>query len=384
MGLFTKDNSGELDLILDVQTAVVRGSLVIYDGANLPNVIFTYNAVIAWKAHTDNSYLIKSTLKAVAETVEAARRFTHLKASKDKIPRKIKEVHFALSSPWIVSTAKTVKASFEKDTEITKGYVLKMIEDERKVMTAASTEDLTVIEQKIFDVRLNGYSVGDWLGKQARDFEISYTISIAGSRMIERFKDICIRSIHRCDIFYHSSLLLQQIGVRAIYPNQPNYGLIHVHGELTEVAIISNNVSTFFGYYPLGVRSLVRKIANSTKTDQQTADSALALYVGGHMDEEHAAEEINAIKNVATGWAMELKRLIEKKDGSFSLPENVYLSSWSHDDFFAAAIRFVFPKMRVNMISIDDIAPLVSFDDKAEHRRLTGLYALAIHTVSKQ
>src|SRR5579872_6693627 len=123
MSLFSSKNPEKLILILDVQSSIVRGSLVLTKDGALPNVIFTYNANIPWKPHTDSSYLIKVTLKAVAETLDACVRSLHLAHASEHIPKKLTAIHFALSSPWIVSQAKTLTSNFSKESVVTKAYV---------------------------------------------------------------------------------------------------------------------------------------------------------------------------------------------------------------------------------------------------------------------
>jgi cell division ATPase FtsA len=56
------------------------------------------------------------------------------------------------------------------------------------------------------------------------------------------------------------------------------YTLIHAHGELSDVVVVVRGACVFFGSYPTGIRSIVRAVAEATKTDEEAADSFLALY----------------------------------------------------------------------------------------------------------
>jgi hypothetical protein len=130
------------------------------------------------------------------------------------------------------------------------------------------------------------------------------------------------------------------------------------------------------------VRTLVRKIAATEDADIQSADSLLTLYTGGHFDPVHSSASMERIKNISNGWTSELARTLgANSSGSKAqeLPRKVLASAFSHDDFFAQTLRGAFPKAKIELISIESISPKVFFDAKSERRRLTGLYALAIH-----
>lgn len=377
MSLFSHSSTGELILIVDVQSSIVRGSVVSIIAGKLPDVVFTYNAVVPWKPHTDSSYLIKMTLRAVSETIEACMRGVTIRAQGEHTSKKVTAVHFALSSPWIVSQAKTLTTEFAKDTQISKAYVEHVIEEERRKLTPTNDAEVSIIEQKIFDVRLNGYSVAAWMGKWARTIDVSYTMSMAGTRMIERFRETCSHLLRHSSMYFHSSLLLQFIGMRICMPEQETYALVHVHGELTDVAIMDHNACVFFGSYPLGVRTLTRKIATATGTEEQAADSLLTLYVGGHVDATHGSGQVDSIANISAGWNAELKKVIEQS-GLAAAPSTYIISATAHDDFFAQSLRALYPRSSVEPLSIENILPHITFSDHAERRRLTGLYAAAL------
>jgi hypothetical protein len=377
--LFSKKTEDEVILILDVQSSVVRGSLVVLKPQAVPHVLFSYNAAIPFKAHTDSSFLIKMTLRAVGETVDAAVRHIHIRAAAEKIRMKVSDVHYVLSSPWIVSQAKMLSMTYLKDTKISKEFILGLIEKERAKLVPSQTEPVRVIEEKIFDVALNGYSVTDWHGKLTKKLDVAFTISVAGTRMIEHFIKECGKAVKPAHVFFHSSLLLQHMGTEKIFPARDSYSIIHVHGELTDVAVIRQHSCAYFGSFPVGVRTLVRKLSIATSSDEHAADSLLTLYTGGHIDETHGKKSRNAIENIAAGWISELKKMFTDAHLIPPPPISVILAAWAHDDFFAQILETTYPKVPITLLAVDDIIPLLSYDPHAERRRLPALYAIAIN-----
>ena len=201
-------------MILDVQSSVVRGSLVLMTLSAKPIVVFTHNSNIPGKAQFDVNYLIKTTLAAVGETISSAEKYLNiLKHEKTlkPLPHKISAIHYALLSPWIVSKAKVMSIDFDKKTKISSQYISGIIEKERSKMLPKSDEPIELIEQKIFDVRLNGYSVSEWENRETDRLEVSFAVSMAGVRMIESFVRECRGVVSQSHVHFHSSLLLQQM-----------------------------------------------------------------------------------------------------------------------------------------------------------------------------
>jgi hypothetical protein len=385
--LFSKKPQEEVVLILDIQSAVVRGSLVKLRIENKPVdkplILFTYNANIPYKAHTDSTFLIKMTLRAVEETVGATLRHLHIRNESSKVHFKIEAVHYALSSPWIVSEAKMLSMPLLRETKITRQFVLGLIEKERAKLIGSPTEPIRVIEEKIFDVALNGYSVSDWEGRSTKKLDVAFTSSVAGTRMIEHFVRECSHAVKANKVIFHSSLLLQHMAVEKMFPNKENYTIIHAHGEITDVAIIRKHSCAYFGSFPFGVRNLIRKIAVASHTEESAADSLLTLYTGGHLDETHGKESRATIERIALGWVSDLKKLFTETKLNVPPPLSIVFSAWGHDDFFVRILKDSYPKIPITLLSIDDMNTYLSYDPLAERRRLPALYSIALNGLPK-
>jgi len=358
---FSSTNDEKLVLILGVESGAVRGSLTLISPSCAPKVIFSHEALIPWKPHTDSRYLIKTTEKAVKETVEASLQRLHMLYSDKKagdIPRKISSVHFAMSSPWIVSRAKLISVRFDKDTAVDRAYIMKLVGDERAKMIPEQSEPVRVVEEKIFDVRLNGYSVNDWQDKGARALDISFTVSVAGAHTIDRFAALCEHAVHPHQVHFHSSLLLQFIGIEKSLQTSENYAIIHVHGELTDVAMVHDRSCIFFGSYPFGVRTMVRKVAASTKTDGHAADSLIALYTGGKLDPAQDKKAGAVIESVSEGWAKELDKVLLLSPQDIRSSANIVISARAHEDSLAKMLHKLYPAVKITAISETDMLPI--------------------------
>ncbi len=382
---FSHKKSDRLSLIIDVQSSVVRSALALYHG-NQSTIVFTRDFPIVYKSHARSGYLIKEALLAVEQAV--ADTIIHVRArhSHDKtFPRHIANVHYVLSSPWIISNAKTISTTFDRRRTVNKDYIEKLIaEDRRKLIAEAGDKDIRIIEEKIFDVRLNGYSVAQWQDHPAEKLDISFVASVAGGRMIDRFIDAVRHAVRHRHVYFHSSLFLQHIGLGVAMEKERTYALIHIHGELTDVALIQDGVCRFSGSYPFGVNGVIRTIAREAHVDAYTAESILNMSISGNMDPDHADREAQIVERIGATWTEDLSALVKGPASSGSLPRTIITSARSHEDFFMRLLSRAYPESALKPLSLDELTPYVCFDAHAERLRTTGLYAIAIHTMESQ
>lgn len=382
--MFLSSSQGELTLLIDVQSSIVRGSLVYLRQGAIPAVLYTRNVAIPYKPNGGSGYLIKTALRAVEEIVQAIRANLLSDVADENMPKRISSIHYVLCSPWVVSQAKTISSNFKEDTAISRAYITGMIWEERAKMTASAADDTRVIEEKVFDVRLNGYSVASWESKHTRELGISFVVSIAGGRMIDRFIEATESLVrHKDHVHFHSSLFLQHLAIQKIVPDSSNYALIHVHGELTDVAMIHAHSCSFFGSYPFGIQNIVRAIAKETKTTEDTAESTLNMITKGEIDATRAKKESAVIENMKQGWIGEFRKLLKTSPTPEAVPGRVIISARTHEDFFVNSFKAAYPQSTPELLTIEEILPYVSYGTHAERLRLTGLYVMAIHSLLK-
>jgi len=379
---FSSQKKPHLVLLLDIQSSVVRGALVYFKPSATPEFIYTHTAPITFKADVSSSHLVQVTLEAVNQTIDVILRELSLRNSSlvpGTLPHTIGAVHYILSSPWIISQAKTLEISFPKEIKLTKHSLQPAITEERNKITGNEADQLSVIEEKVFDIRVSGYSVPNWEGRKAKQVDISFVVSVAGSRVIERLRE-AVRRVTNTHIEFHSSLLLQTIGIQKVLPHHSSYSLIHVHGELTDVVIIHKHSCIFFGSFPLGVYGLIRKLSKATKTDIHTAQSLLTLYMDGHLDPSHAASTQKIINEVSHLWMSELEKLLVQAGLSTPLPPETIISARSHDDYFMHILKKAKPASRPALLTFEDIQHHIHFARHTERLRILGLCALGIHS----
>ena len=385
MGLFIKKPQRDLALMIEVQSSLVRCSLVALSRQDLPHILYTHSTVMPYKPHTGSGYMVKAIIKAVGEDVSLAMRNFHARARAgqyDDVSPRINSVHYILCAPWVISQARSISLDLPQGTRLSQDMLSQIIKKDRVGADPALSGDLSIIEDKVFDVQINGYSVSDWQGRTASDVHVSFVTSMAGSRLINHLGEAVRMHVQTKQIHFHSSLLLQSIGIQTITADMPGSIMIHAHGELTEIALANRGCCFFFGSFPLGIRGIIRRIAHDMGTDMSAADSALSLHSGGHLDHSHANRVNKIIKDATKEWVAGIQSIYASAMTPLTIPKDVIIITHVHRDFFINAYRTAYPDARIHTISQDDFAGHVTFGEGAERLSMPAICATALHCLS--
>ncbi len=381
MSFFSHKQKDALILILDIQSSVVHGTLILQHQSELPHVVWTLNIDIPYYADKGSAYLVRSAISAVESISLSAHTYVRDTHAHPDLPTHISAVHCVLSSPWIMSQARTVTEKFEKDTLISRTHIQKIIQDERARLTEAGGETMVEIEEKIFDVRLNGYSISKWEHCRAKRLEVSFAVSLAGKHTIRNFTNAAKRSgAHGGHIHFHSSLLLQHLGIGNVLSMTDPYILIHIHGELTDIVVSTADTCILFGSHPMGLRMIVRALSEKLNISLSTADSLLSLYENNQLDPLHSAPALQCIQETLSTWTAEcLKVIALAPDGYHAV--QVLISSRFHENIFKNSFSVTNQSLKTGILPEDVLYKLAIFDNQAERSRLTMLYMNAIHSL---
>ena len=388
---FSKKSVGRLNLILDVKSSVVRGTLFLIKTGDIPYVLWTSSIEVPYKSDGDSGYMLAETVKALKKIAGEAHIFTHYTHSanskKDNInksiPKNISTIHIILSSPWIISQARTVDQKFEKETKILSSHVHDIIKSERSKLTENDVT-LTGIEEEIFSVKLNGYEIPNWQDNSARTLSVSFAISLASKKVTESFIKACKESgLHGARIDFHSSLLLQHIGLSRTLSIQDPYILVHVHGELTDIVSANSQSCVLFGSYPIGIRTITRSLIKVLNTTESTADSTLTLYETKQLDKLHGASDIESINTAASPWVQGCSSILSLVPPEHR-PMRAIISSRFHESLFSEILSKVNADIKIESLPTDKILGLVKFEPLiTEKLRLNVFYIIALETLER-
>ena len=379
--------NGILSLVIDIQSGIVRGSLVCLESQEKPNLIYIVHKHIENNGKIDGVNMMRTMVSTLSEVIDLVVREGVGRAKSIGFENaKIDNIHYILSSPWIISESKTVKIEYEQDTEITEAIVKKMIDDEQSSFIKKYQKeniqdeyefDLSFIEQKIFAIRLNGYSVQQYKNKKTRKLEVSFAVTLSSNHILDKIKEATKKIINVKKESYHSALLLHYVSLRSLIPNQEEYVSLHVHGELTDIVIVKKGVSSYLASFPFGIMTLVRRLSQEGKINIESAKSTISMYVDNKLDDAERLRIEKIINTIVTDWQKECLEIFNKAGENSLVPRVIYLSLANYMDIF----RQILSLTKFEVISFDDsiVDNVVHFEKISERSPLMGMYAFALN-----
>ena len=312
-------------LILEIQSGLINAAIVsatsttsvVTSGVSAPARILHFVSVpIAGAPHASTSRLLVSMNKALSQALQSLPN-VHVVSRADCI----------LSSPWIVSRTKSLTVTFPKDTLITKKLIGTSIVPEREAMLRSAAgngggtpTELTPIEQKIFEIKINGYPTADITSKKGRELGIYFAVSMSTETIIETIRDTALRHVSppvARRMAYHSSILLGYAASRETTGAETNYILGHIHGELSDIALVEKGITTLIASFPFGYSSLIRETSKALGEPLAATRSKIALHVGKSLHREETERVSRAIETVIQErWVDEFLKAVTIFDGA--------------------------------------------------------------------
>jgi len=361
-------------LILDIQSSSVRGSLVAGEASRASSstrnkTIFEIGIEIPYRVSKDSKTLTENTLEAVKVIVQGIMKDLILRREKGDMKAnvaKISAVHCVISSPWLISQAQIVSTTFKKETKITQKMVMSMLDNKKAKPTLHITEEahrtgqLKTIEKKVFSVILNGYPTTAWQNKKAKTLDVSFVVSSASSHFMAQLEEICATITpggSAKNLKFHSSLILHYIASTELVPEASAHICVHVHNEITDLVSISKTGDIHFASYPVGLRTITRRVAAAMGVREQTAESMLALYADMYLDPSHSRNSGVIIDKILRGWAQGYHEFLKLAGVPHNHPVHIFVSSEKYPKLFARLMRIPSSKATIEPIT-ENIYPV--------------------------
>ncbi|MEI6057871.1 MAG: hypothetical protein WCQ60_02765 [bacterium] len=396
-----------LALIIDIESGLVRAALVAHVPGRAPHVLYVVTSpIISHATATHSGDLLGAMTKSLKEVsgIIANKAMPELRAKGITLP--IAHIHCALSSPWIISKTTTVKVDYGKNVQVSKAIITKIVDHEHKELEkrfrtehAAATADASVeydlefIEQKIFEIRLNGYPVTHIHGKPAHEIEVSFAVTVSSKDILKRIHDaigshlniMSLRGIYGVNGDYvemfHSSLLLQYAAFRNLVDVRGDYIAAHVHNNLSDIVVVRRGLCSILASFPFGMADFIKKSSAALNQSEPLAHSALSMRAHQHLTVESEKTVANASDPVVREWASQFFKTLASVAGAEGLPRLLVLSVHDHFPYFKQALQDQNDGISLDITALDEalLEKAVTYERGQDTNALVTMYAFALN-----
>lgn len=303
----------EVVLVLDIGSASVGGALVLFSKNKVPSVLYTTRLPITIPEKIEEHDFTRSMIGFVKKTLEqvTVEGVKHLNF-KQLRKKDISKVVCVYASPWFASETKCIHLTEKEPLELSEKFINELVKKEQREFAEKSgiTDDISVVDKNIISTKLNGYVTSDPYGKKATDIELALFLGIVPKNIIKLIEKEVQSKIHPDDITHHSFSLIAYRTITDLFPADSNSIIFDVTGEVTDIAVVENDVIIQTSSVPFGRNTLVRKIAMEKGVTNDIALSLLHLYAHERAETKLYTEIDAIIADARESWKKKIKDIV--------------------------------------------------------------------------
>ncbi len=343
-----KQGSG-ISLVIDIGSGSVAGALVFFprDKKTVPKVLALYRAPIVLPDEINFEKFLFAMTKTLGEVLGK------IDFKKIGAPE---EIYCFLAAPWYISQTRVAKLNRLSPFVFTKKLSEEISDREIEKLKSghlfqtALGEELRIIEKQTFQIKLNGYKTSSPFGKRASEMEMAIFVSLAPEKVLNSIEAEILKFFNMAPHFF-SFLLPEFVVARDLMKDLPHFLLLDIAGEITEVAIVKDEMLHESASFPVGKSSLAAVIAADESIPMSDAGTMLSLYLEGQLEEGRAERVGEILFKVKKNWLKSFQKTLQNLAGEFSLPSTILFTA---DDDAAPWFKQVLEKEEWGQYTLTD------------------------------
>ena len=326
---------GKTVLILDIGSGSVAGSFVELAQNKNPKVMYVKRVPMKFVRELSGNRFKKGMFTALGVVLDDLSKKGLSSLGSDASKKRIKKVYCSLASPWFVSQTKTVKIKKEEPFVITSKFISDFLNREEgdfensnlSKYGSGRKQESEVIERKLIDMKLNGYKVGNPLGKKAKEAELTLFLSMSQTSILDEIEDVITKYFYTEDLTFHSFTLVSFSAIRDMYDRVTDFLLLDIAGEVTDISLVKQGNVLKTMSFPVGKNTLLRFLAEELRTSSEEALSSLRLFYteslfGGKIDKLR-----KSITKVGGTWLREFRNALTTLSTGDSVPSTIFFTA---------------------------------------------------------
>ncbi len=376
-------------LVLDIGSGSVGVSIAeIERGEKKPLIIYTYRAllrVVKKKSHDEFIRVLKEAL--LEATLDFSSNGMKRLAEHDS-QGSIDTIHVVYGSPWSELVARHIYVEKDEPIRVTDELIRTIVDQAEKQAATAAHEmtifedsGLLVIKKDIVDVKLNGYSVHEFIGQKCISIELTLLAELVPQTVRDAMQESEKNLLAHAHVSEHTSAKILAHCSRKIYANTDDTLVVEISGEATECAIVKQGVvyENFFTLF--GMHTFERQLANTLGTIPEEARSHLRDYATNTSHQEVET----AVQTIRTSYKEDFLKLLLSVESKYTLPQRIVVRiDPLYREMYCTLIEEIYSSLKTDykFFAIDDqlVDQFVEYADDVEHDEPAALAALFFHT----
>jgi len=332
----SKKRAGSRIVVLfDIGSASIAGAVVFFQTGKKPNVLYHTRKSMKLQEELDFDRFLASmlqTLNSVAQDV-GRKGLGRIHTGSEK--NRVNHILVTYSSPWHMSQSKTIKIENKKGTTITRRLIDELIKKEENLLAKSSAgeygssadDGIDVIERAVTDICLDGYSVTDPYGKKPKHAEFSLSLTVMSAGLRDSVESVLEKHLSKRPMSHRSFALVSFNIVRDLFGKAPNFLLVDVSGEVTDISVVRGNALRDNVSFPKGKHFIYRALKRELGVSLDEAVSTLRALNTGSVSQKTGLQLEQALYVVQEEWTRDFTSALEKIESGLLIPRTVFLTA---------------------------------------------------------
>jgi len=324
----------DVSLLINIGNGGINVSFVSFVKNQIPKFLYSINApYVGEKANasklSDSMNLLLDSLLRIAIKKAWSNAFWSNKN------RKFSHVIISFSSPWLILKSKDIHLSQDIPFIITKKFINDVTLKEaglfKKELLKNAPENtgggFEIIEKSIIHTKINGYTVDNIIGRKTKSLDVFLYVSAISENIEKKISDIVLEHTHieRERILMHSFPLVLFSTVRDNLEEDPDFILMNINSEITDIILINNRIIKSVESFPFGKNTIVRRLAKFFKVSLEIAESQLTMYMSKKVDDSTFDSMQNLLEDLEKEWSIYLEDALLTLSRDMILPKKIYV-----------------------------------------------------------
>ena len=306
-----------------ITSGYVWSAIVEFKKDGTPTITYSESIPLSISEKLDKEKLEKDILNATA-----------LAAANLVVVSKQKNVSLSgnivvLGAPWYVGETKIISQSYKRNVTIRQDLLDNLIKEQvNKYEEENNLQEASILEKKITNITLNGYTTMEPFNKKANSLAFSLFFSLTTKKLKASLDEIFEKELHCKDQYWHSvpvflfGALINQLD-QASRPK--DFLILDVGAEVSEISIVREGSFLETASVPFGSNHIVRAVADKLKMTIPTSSSLLRLQKEGGSNEINNSRLSDIFTSQEGPWKELLLPSMLNLAGGLSLPTTLYL-----------------------------------------------------------
>jgi hypothetical protein len=309
-------------LIFNISGGSVSSAIVDFTEKSGINIVFYNKEKFTFSEKVDSAKHLEQLKKTLAVSVEKMHKFGFTKIKTHRNEKiSINKIFYNFSSPWILSETKTIRVKEPRTFRLTDDYIKNLIN--REIQKDKSQDQ--IIENKIIQVKANGYILENIKKTLTRELEISIFTSRISANILKSAEEIVGRFFMGRETHCHSNTLACFSVLRDLFPHQDDFVIVNVNEELTEASLIKDGIMVADTSFPIGHNYFIKGLAKENKTDEIIAASTLRLSSIGAQNSLAAHKVEKDLQVYDKDWLTNISTVFSYFTEKLYIAENIFL-----------------------------------------------------------